>query len=90
VTALVDDVLGDLIAHDRRRRTALFDTLAAYLRHGAGKTATAKALHLQRQSLYQRLSRIFEIIGEAAPGSAEYGALLVAVELESARRAAGR
>jgi purine catabolism regulator len=86
VGALVGDVLGELIAHDSRRGTALFDTLATYVRHGASKTETAKALHLQRQSLYQRLSRVFEIIGEPVPGSAEYGALLVAVELETARR----
>ena len=86
VGALVGDVLGELIAHDSRRGTALFDTLATYLRHGASKTETAKALHLQRQSLYQRLSRVFEIIGEPVPGSTEYGALLVAVELETARR----
>ena len=90
LSALVDDVLGELVAHDRRRGTALFVTLTAYLRHGTSKTATAKALHLQRQSLYQRLARIFEIIGEPVPGSPEYGALLVAVELETARRAAGR
>ena len=77
---------GSLIAHDRRRGTTLFDTLATYLRHGASKTETAKALHLQRQSLYQRLSRVFEVIGEPVPGSTEYGALLVAVELETARR----
>jgi PucR family transcriptional regulator, purine catabolism regulatory protein len=85
---LVDDVLGELVAHDRRRGTALFTTLATYLRHGTSKTETAKALHLQRQSLYQRLGRIFELIGEPVPGSAEYGALLVAVEVETARRAA--
>jgi purine catabolism regulator len=88
LSSLVDDVLGELIAHDRRRGTALFDTLATYLRFGSSKTECAKALHLQRQSLYQRLARIFEIIGHLAPGSAEYGALLVTVELETARRAA--
>ena len=85
VGALVGDVLGELIAHDSRRGTALFDTLATYLRHGASKTETAKALHLQRQSLYQRLSRVFEF-RRPVPGSTEYGALLVAVELETARR----
>ena len=89
LSTLVDDVLGELVSHDRRRGTALFATLASYLRHGTSKTETAKALHLQRQTLYQRLSRIFEIIGEPVPGSAEYGAILVAVELETARRAAG-
>jgi PucR family transcriptional regulator, purine catabolism regulatory protein len=90
LTTLVDNVLGELIAHDRRHGTALFSTLATYLRCGSSKTGCAKALHLQRQTLYQRLGRIFEIIGDPAPGSAEYGALLVAVELETARRSAGR
>ena len=93
------DVLGAGVPHDEdvvlpvaagpgRRGTALFTTLATYLRHGTSKTATTSALHLPRQGLYQRLGRIFEIIGEPVPGSAEYGALLVAVELETARRAA--
>jgi len=85
---LVDDVLGELIAYDRSRGTVLFDTLAIYLRYGSSKTECARALHLQRQSVYQRLGRIFEIIGHPVPGSAEYGALLVAVEMEIARRAA--
>jgi PucR family transcriptional regulator, purine catabolism regulatory protein len=88
LTALVDDVVGELIAYDRRHGTALFRTLATDLRHGSSKTRCAQALHLQRQTLYQRLARIFEIIGEPEPGSAEYGALLVAVELETAQRLA--
>ena len=50
------------------------------------KTDTAAALHLQRQSLYQRLDRIFDALGNPQPGSSRWGAVALAVELEAARR----
>jgi PucR family transcriptional regulator, purine catabolism regulatory protein len=86
VSRFVHEILGELLEHDRRRGTALFDTLSVYLRHSGSKTGSAGALHIQRQSLYQRLAKIFELVGDPAPGSPEYGALMVAVELEAARR----
>jgi purine catabolism regulator len=64
----------------------LFDTLATWLRLSGNKTETASALHLQRQSLYQRLDRVMALLGHPAPGSARWGAIMVAVELELARR----
>ena len=81
----IDEQLGDLREADRGRGV-LFSTLHAYLRQWGSKTATAEAMHLQRQSLYQRLERIFAVIGDVPAGSPRLGALLVAVELEAARR----
>lgn len=59
----VDDRLNAIVEHDANRRSQLLETLEAYCEHGGRKTETARALHLQRQSLYHRLSRIEELIG---------------------------
>jgi purine catabolism regulator len=59
----VEKRLGPLIAQDRRRNTALIDTLDAYCRFGGRKTAAAEALHLRRQALHYRLNRIEEVLG---------------------------
>ena len=59
--ALVDFVeqrLAPLRAHDARHRGELLNTLEAFCAHGGRKTETAKALHVERQSLYKRLTRI--------------------------------
>ena len=86
VAAFIDEQIGDVIASDQERRTCLFDTLALYLRHSANKTETAAALHLQRQTLYQRLNRISSLLGEPPPGGSRWAAIMLAVELETARR----
>ena len=56
--------LGPLLEHDRRRKAKLLPTLEAYLAHGGRKAETARALHLERQSLYHRLGRIQELLDE--------------------------
>jgi len=88
VDAFVEEQLGDLLELDRRRKGQLLETLAMYLRQSGRKTDTAAALHLQRQSLYQRLDRIMAALGHPEPGSQRWGALTLAVELEVARRRA--
>ncbi len=59
----VDDRLSAILEHDSNRRSELLETLEAYCEHGGRKTETARALHLQRQSLYHRLNRIEQLIG---------------------------
>lgn len=59
----VDDRLSAILEHDSSRRSQLLETLEAYCEHGGRKTETARALHLQRQSLYHRLNRIEELVG---------------------------
>ena len=56
--------LGPVLEHDRRRKAKLLPTLETYLAHGGRKAETARALHLERQSLYHRLGRIQELLGE--------------------------
>lgn len=86
VAELVEEQLGDLLEQDRRRGSDLFETLSTYLRHSCRKTETAAALHLQRQSLYQRLDRIMALLGRPDTRSDRWAAITVAVEVERARR----
>ncbi len=59
---LVDEQLGPLLAAPRG--DTLLHTLAAYLDSGCSKAATARALHLRRQSVHQRLARITALLGD--------------------------
>jgi purine catabolism regulator len=82
----VEELIGDLLEHDRRRGSDLFGTLAAYLHHFGNKTDTASALHLRRQTLYQRLDKVMGLLGHPEPGSDQWAAITVAVEVERTRR----
>ena len=55
--------LRDLIAHDKSRNAQLVATLEAFLEHNGHKAAAARALHLERQSLYNRIDRIEGLLG---------------------------
>jgi purine catabolism regulator len=61
--AFVDEQLGPLLADGSARRRVLLETLEAYLAAGGRKAQAARALHLERQSLYLRLRRIEELLG---------------------------
>jgi purine catabolism regulator len=61
--AFVDEQLGPLLADGSPRTRALLETLEAYLACGGRKAEAARALHLERQSLYLRLHRIEELLG---------------------------
>ncbi|RLU92034.1 transcriptional regulator [Streptomyces griseocarneus] len=63
LAAFVDRVIGPLIAHDRTSRPPLLPTLETYLTHAGRKAETARELHLNRQTLYDRLSRIARLLG---------------------------
>jgi purine catabolism regulator len=62
--AFVERRLAPLVEHDRNRKSKLLPTLEAYCAHGGRKAETARALHLERQSLYHRLERIEALLGE--------------------------
>ncbi|TVL90635.1 PucR family transcriptional regulator [Streptomyces sp. SAJ15] len=63
LAAFVDRVIGPLLAHDRTARPPLIPTLEAYLAHAGRKAETARELHLNRQTLYDRLARIARLLG---------------------------
>lgn len=60
--AFVQEHLGPILALEPDRRERLMSTLIAHVDCGANKTATAKRLHLQRQTLYQRLERLSAVL----------------------------
>ena len=61
--AFVDEQLGPLLGGGSARHRVLLETLEAYLAAGGRKASAARALHLERQSLYLRLHRIEELLG---------------------------
>jgi purine catabolism regulator len=63
VEAFVEEQLGPLLADGSARTRTLLATLEAYLAAGGRKAQAARALHLERQSLYLRLRRLEELLG---------------------------
>ncbi|MGW3624938.1 PucR family transcriptional regulator [Streptomyces sp. NPDC000880] len=63
LAAFVDRAIGPLREHDRASRPPLLPTLQTYLAHAGRKAETARELHLNRQTLYNRLARISELLG---------------------------
>ncbi|MGP3954003.1 PucR family transcriptional regulator [Streptomyces sp. 7N604] len=62
LAAFVDRAIGPLLVHDRTARPPLLPTLEAYLAHAGRKAETARELHLNRQTLYDRLARISQLL----------------------------
>ncbi|MGW7548072.1 PucR family transcriptional regulator [Streptomyces sp. NPDC054770] len=63
LAAFVDRAIGPLRDHDQRSKPPLLPTLETYLAHAGRKAETARELHLNRQTLYNRLARIGELLG---------------------------
>ncbi|MFX3617003.1 MAG: PucR family transcriptional regulator [Sporolactobacillus sp.] len=65
----IEDHLGRLIAHDKNHHMNLEKTLAVYFRCRGSKGEAAKHLFIHRQTLYNRLDKISDILGDdfAAP-----------------------
>ncbi|MEW2511498.1 PucR family transcriptional regulator [Streptomyces sp. NPDC046870] len=63
LASFVDRAIGPLRDHDQRSRPPLLPTLETYLAHAGRKAETARELHLNRQTLYNRLARIGELLG---------------------------
>jgi PucR family transcriptional regulator, purine catabolism regulatory protein len=62
-------------------RETLLHTLEVYFDSGCSKTRTAATLHLQRQSLYGRLERAFELVGGDPTGTERVLPLHLALRL---------
>ncbi|NMR31511.1 PucR family transcriptional regulator [Crystallibacter degradans] len=78
---VVDELLGGLIAHDDARRSRLLETLDEWLASGCNTAETARVMHLERQSLYNRLEKIFELIGGDPRGTDRLAGLHLAARL---------
>jgi PucR C-terminal helix-turn-helix domain/GAF domain len=64
VTAFVHALLGPVQDWDAERGGALLETLAAYLDNRMSPVATARALHVHKNTVIQRLDRVVELLGE--------------------------
>ncbi|RYM06313.1 PucR family transcriptional regulator [Sporolactobacillus sp. THM7-7] len=64
LSAFVQDHLGRLIAFDRKHHLSLIKTLTVYFRQMGSKGETAKKLFIHRQTLYNRLEKISDILGD--------------------------
>jgi purine catabolism regulator len=63
LAAFVDEQLGPLLDHDAARGRELVRTLDTLLACGLSKAATARALGIRRQTLYQRLATVSALLG---------------------------
>jgi purine catabolism regulator len=94
LAGFVERALGPLLAHDARRKLRLVPTLEALLLTGGRKAETARALHLNRQALYHRLTRIEQLLGVDLSSAPQLLTLHVALEarrqLATAAAAAAR
>jgi purine catabolism regulator len=78
LAAIARASLAPLIEWDARHRSELVQTLEVLLRHGNSPTRAAAALHLGRQSLYQRIERIETVLGHPVDDARLHAALLQA------------
>ncbi|SEN77553.1 PucR family transcriptional regulator [Lihuaxuella thermophila] len=62
--SFVHNYLGPLIEHDRQKGSNLLYTLKVYLDHDGSKKEAAQHLFIVRQSLYYRLEKIKELLGD--------------------------
>jgi len=62
--SFIQDQLGPLMSYDREHHLHLLQTLDMYLKCMGSKNDTAKALFIHRQTLYNRLDKLTEILGE--------------------------
>ncbi|TXL66802.1 hypothetical protein FHP05_05370 [Cerasibacillus terrae] len=61
---IITDYIGPLISYDRDKGGELLKTYQVYLKNLGSKNDTARELFIVRQTLYHRLERIEQLIGE--------------------------
>lgn len=71
--------LGPLLEHDANASAPLLPTLVAYLDHGGHKTDVARALSIERRTLYYRLERLQELLGGSLEDPETRASLLLAL-----------
>jgi purine catabolism regulator len=73
--------LGTLLDYDAQRNSRLLGTLATWLDSGCNTAQAARELHVERQSMHQRLQRIFELCGGDPRRTGRLAALHLAARL---------
>lgn len=80
-TDFVRQQLGAILEHDDLRHSELLETLRVWLDSGCNTAKAARGLHLERQSMHQRLQRIFSLCGGDPRGTGRLAALHLATRL---------
>jgi purine catabolism regulator len=80
LASYVEDEIGPLLTKDARSSAPLLPTLRAFLEVDGRKTEAAESLFIQRRTLYNRLTRISEILGKSLEDAATRQSLLLAVK----------
>src|SRR5665811_2157738 len=65
LAAVYDETVRPLAEHDATRHTKLLNTLEVFLDQERSLSRTAAALHMHRNTLAKRISRIEEILGRS-------------------------
>ncbi|WP_406634891.1 PucR family transcriptional regulator ligand-binding domain-containing protein [Pseudarthrobacter quantipunctorum] len=73
--------LGSVLDYDKQRRSQLAETLRVWLDSGCNTAQAARELHLERQSMHQRLQRIFSLCGGDPRSTGRLAALHLATRL---------
>ncbi|MBT2547291.1 PucR family transcriptional regulator [Arthrobacter sp. ISL-65] len=73
--------LGPILEHDDQRNSQLLQTLTVWLDSGCNTAQAARELHLERQSMYHRLQRIFDLCGGDPRGTGRLVGLHLATRL---------
>lgn len=76
----IQDQIGPLIAYDKKMKTGLLQTLEVYLKYNESKKEAAERLHIVRQTLYHRLEKMKELLGESYLEPSNRLAIEVAIE----------
>ncbi|WP_457964773.1 PucR family transcriptional regulator ligand-binding domain-containing protein [Arthrobacter sp. D1-29] len=77
----VNQQLAAVLDHDAQRNSQLVETLRVWLDSGCNTAQAARELHVERQSMHQRLQRIFSLCGGDPRGTGRLAALHVATRL---------
>ncbi|WP_455836301.1 PucR family transcriptional regulator [Pseudarthrobacter siccitolerans] len=77
----VSQQLAAVLAHDAERHSQLVETLRVWLDSGCNTAQAARELHVERQSMHQRLQRIFSLCGGDPRGTGRLAALHLATRL---------
>ncbi|WP_238695407.1 PucR family transcriptional regulator [Ornithinimicrobium flavum] len=78
--------LGPVLDYDRERRTALLETLAAWLAEDRHLGRTGERLHVHPNTVTQRLDRIGQLLGNGWQGPDRLLELALAVRLRQVLR----
>lgn len=81
VRNFVQEQVSELLEHDATKGSRLAETLDVWLASGCNTAESARTLHLERQSMHNRLQRIFELVGGDPRGTERLAGLHMAVRL---------